>query len=66
MSDRADIDAAKVAALCDVLKVEMPRLVEAALRARLFALPKIVADLSGAVWETLVREENQRRRESKR
>ena len=57
--------AAKVAALCDVLKREMPRLVEDALRARNIAVSNLVTDLSEAEWDKLKRDEDRRRTEAK-
>jgi hypothetical protein len=63
--DREEIDAAKVAALCDVLKREMPRLVEDALRARNIAVSNLVTDLSEAEWDKLKRDEDRRRTEAK-
>jgi hypothetical protein len=59
--DREEIDAAKVEALVDTLRVALPKLVVEALDALKVALSKLVADLSDAKWETLKREEDRRR-----
>ena len=54
-------DAAKVEALDAALRIALPRLVVEALDALKVALAELVADLSDAEWETLKREEDQRR-----
>src|SRR5262249_52000290 len=52
-----EIDAAKIAALVDVLKTAMPRLVVEAVNALKPELPKLVPNLSDEEWETLKRDE---------
>ena len=64
-----EIDAAKVEALVAVLKAALPELVAiafAAFKADKFAVSKIAAGLSDAEWQRVKRDENRRRRESKR
>jgi hypothetical protein len=63
-----EIDAAKVEAICNVLKDALPKLVAvayAAFKADKFAVSTIAAGLSDAEWKRLKRDENRRRRESK-
>jgi dCTP deaminase len=61
LTDREEIDAAKVEALVDVLRVGLPKLVETALHGRDKLLRSFVADLPNTEWEMLRREEDQRR-----
>jgi hypothetical protein len=64
-----EIDAARVEAICNVLKDALPELVAvayAAFKADKFAVRTIAAGLSDAQWKRLKRDENRRRRESKR
>jgi hypothetical protein len=61
-----EIDAAKVEALVDVLRVALPKLVHDAVDAFKKELPKLLPNLSDAEWETLKREEDQRRKRERR
>jgi hypothetical protein len=64
-----EIDAARVEAICNVLKDALPELIAvayAAFKADKFAVRTIAAGLSDAQWKRLKRDENRRRRESKR
>jgi len=68
VSDREEINAAKVAAMVDVLKDELPKLVAvafAAFKADEFAVRTIAAGLSDAEWKRVKRDENQRRKAAK-
>ena len=65
MSDREEIDAARVEAICAKLKVELPKLVAIAFAAFKktdeFAVGKLAATLTDAQWKRVKRAENQRR-----
>jgi len=59
-----EIDAAKVEAICTVLKAALPELVTiayGAFKADKFAVSTIAAGLSDAEWKKVKRDENQRR-----
>jgi hypothetical protein len=58
---RREIDAVKVEAMVAVLKTALPELVAIAFAKFKAELPRIVPGLSDAEWETLKREEDQRR-----
>jgi hypothetical protein len=60
-----EIDAAKVAALVAVLKTTLPELVTIAFTKFKAELPRIVPGLSDDEWETLKRDEDQRRARAK-
>jgi hypothetical protein len=60
-SEREEIDAAKVEALVNVLKTALPELVTIAFTRLKAELPRLVPGLSDAEWETLKRDEDQRR-----
>jgi hypothetical protein len=59
-----EIDAARIEALVAVLKDALPQLVTIAFTRFKAELPRLVPGLSDAEWETLVREEDQRRERS--
>ena len=59
MSD--EIDAAKIEAICAVLKVELPKLVAIAFAKFKAELPKIVPGLTDDEWTELKRTEDKRR-----
>jgi len=65
MSDNR-LDAAKIEALCAVLKDALPELVAIAFAKLKAELPKIVPGLSDDEWTELKRVEDRRRRETKR
>ena len=66
MTDRRkEIDAAKVEAMVAVLRDNLPELVTIAFTRFKAELPRIVPGLSDNEWETLVREENRRRKKAK-
>ena len=62
-------EAAKVEALCDVLRTALPELVAVAFttfkKTDIEALTQLVPGLSDAEWDKLKRNEDQRRKESK-
>jgi hypothetical protein len=65
----AQLDAAKVEAICNVLRDALPELVAiafAAFKADKFAVSTIAAGLSDAEWKRLKRDENRRRARAKR
>jgi len=67
-SESEEIDAAKVEAICDVLRTALPELVAiafAAFKADKLAVSTIAAGLSDAEWKKVKRDENRRRREAK-
>jgi hypothetical protein len=67
MTDREEIDAAKVEAMVAVLRDALPGLVAIAFRAFKadeFAVSKIAEGLTDAEWKRVKRDENRRRRES--
>jgi hypothetical protein len=60
-----EIDAARVEAMVAVLKDALPKIVTIAFTRFKAELHRIVPELSDDEWETLVREENQRREREK-
>ena len=65
MTREEEIDAAKIEAMVAVLKDKLPELVTIAFTKFKAELHQIVPGLPDDEWETLVREENQRRTRAK-
>ena len=61
MTDREEIDAAKVEVLCDVLRTTLPELVTIAFTRFKAELPKILPGLSDDEWKTIKCEEDRQR-----
>ena len=65
MSSREEIDAAKVEAICAVLKDKLPELVTIAFTKFKAELPRILPGLSDDEWRKIRRDEDRRRKEAK-